>query len=234
MSKAVWPQAFPGGVADEAARFALWRDPQGRLVALRLADGQVLWRSPPGLQPVILGHGWAVGAAVSPPHLIAFTLEGPSAGAPAWRSAPLPWPEWAAVADPARVERLLDAAWLGTRLGLHWSLHQRYTGGAPPDAAHAKNAACSGACVIDPATGDVQPLAAWPARPAPHALPEPSDDPRVLGQCRLGDRRYRVVAQEASGLRRTVLEALDATSGQRLWECLLDESPRRPPRALRP
>lgn len=45
MSLPVWAQPFLGGVADATLEHALWRAPDGRLVALRLRDGQVQWRS---------------------------------------------------------------------------------------------------------------------------------------------------------------------------------------------
>ena len=234
MTDPVWPQHFPGGVADAASRYALLRDQQGRLLAVRLDDGHVLWCSEASLLPLLLGAKHAVGLAVSPPHVVALALEGTQAGKVACTSAPLPWPAWALTADPGLVDLDVEAAWLGNDVGLHWHLRQRRTGGAPPGPNQSVREVADGQCSMDIESGSVQALASWPTRPTGFAQAEEVADPQVLAQAQLGAQRYRLVAKESAAGLRTSLVAQDATHGRLLWEQVLGDAPRRPAAALRP
>ena len=248
MTAAVWAQAFPGGVADVDLQHLLARTTSGHLVAVRLADGQVLWRSAEALRPLLLGHGLALGLALglspgttsAPVRVVALALH--EAGAERWRSAPLPWPEWAAQGDAAAASVGLHAGWLADRILLRWSLQPLYRGGAAPGPSRAKAPSVSGSCLLDMASGA---LHGAPADAAPVTVPpvpqEPSDDPCVVAQQVLGGVRYslrQVQAQEqapgsVTGTLHTTLTAHDTARGLDLWQCLLDDAPRKAPRALR-
>ena len=234
VNDAVWPHDFPGGVADASGEHALYRDRQGRLVALRLDDGRMLWRSEASLRPLLIGAGLALGLAAQPPRVVALALEGASAGQPAWISLPLPWPEWAAAADTASVNLELEAAWLGKDLGLRWHLRRLYAGGARPGPGQTGREESTGACRIDAVRGAMHPLQQWPERADNKAPLDAVEDPQVLAQHRIGERHYQVVAHDAGSVRRTVLVAHDAAAGHLLWEHLIDEGARRSPAPLRP
>ena len=235
MSKTVWPRQFPSGVADEAGQYALYRAREGRLAALRLDDGRVLWRSEAQLQPLLLGAGLALALAVSPPRVVALALEGANAGRPVWASPALPWPEWASGADAKSLQCDLEAAWLDADVGLHWTVRRVYSGGAPMGRSRPAGDVASGCCRLDAASGALLPLTDWPERGAEGAAASAGvDDPAVLAQHRLGARLYRLVARPAGGGVRTALVALDAATQAVRWEVILDEGPRRPAPALRP
>lgn len=240
MSHPIWAQAFLGGVADAELQHALWRNRSGRLVALRLADGHLLWRSTEPLRPLLLGHGLALGLAVAaapaPPRLVALALD--EAGAERWRSdaLPLPLPK----AETAGASDLnVHAGWLDGRILLRWFVQPLYRGGAAPGPARLKSAPATGSCLLDAASGSLNaaPAGLDSAKPAP-ALQEPSDDPHVLAQQVLGGVRYCLkqspLAGAQNGTLRTALIAHDLARDRELWQCTLDEAPRQAPRALRP
>ena len=271
MTAAAWAQAFPGGVADADLQHGLMRSVNGHVVAVRLADGQVLWRSGEVLHPLLLGHGLAVclafvaapvaapgtSSAPAPAHagehgvahgvaqIVALDLH--QAGAERWRSAALPWPEWALQGDAPAASRVVHAGWLGDRILLCWSLQPLYRGGAAPGPSRGKAAAAPGSCVLDVANGSMHDAPAefdsFTAPPAPH---QPSDDPSVTAQQVLRGVRYslrQTPAPAAVGRPlnaalnttwHTTLTATDTVRGLDLWCCLLDEAPRKLPRALRP
>ena len=261
MSQPVWAQAFPGGVADATLQHALWRDHSGRLVAVRLADGLLLWRSAPlrmpvmsvmplmplvPLVPLLLGHGLALGLALAPARVVALALAGDAAGAERWRSDPLPWPEWAARLEAPSAAMAVQAGWLDDRIVLRWHLRPVYGGGAAPGPARAKAAATVGSCLLDAADGTLHEAPAGLASASFETLLQalaqapsqaPSDDPTVFARQVLGGVQYSVQQQQPSTATgdtlHTALIALDLARGQELWRCALDEAPRKAPRALR-
>lgn len=241
MSQPIWAQAFPGGVADTELQHALWRDRSGKLVALRLADGHLLWRSTEALWPLLLGHGLALGlalaAAPAPPRVVALALD--EAGAERWRSEPLPLPLPLPLHGPAGASDLkVQAGWLDGRIVLRWFVQPVYRGGAAPGPARAKPAAATGSCLLDAASGTLNPAPAGlgSAKPEP-ALQQPSDDPQVLAQQVLGGVRYSLKQSPLPGAQNdtlhTALIAHDLARDRDLWQCTLDEAPRKAPRALR-
>ena len=269
MSQPTWAQAFPGGVADAELQHGLTRNVSGHPVAVRLADGQVMWRGAEVLQPLLLGQGLALGLAFdlapgtpsAPARVVALALH--EAGTERWRSAPLPWPErvargdatvassagsWAASwAASGAASGAVHAGWLADRILLRWSLQPLYRGGAAPGLSRAKAAAVRGSCLLDVANGALHnaPAELDSLTVAP-AADEPSDDPCVTAQQLLGGVRYSLRqaptpgAPQAPGLNTmlnttlsTTLTAHDPVRGLDLWHCLLDEAPRKSPRALR-
>lgn len=230
MSPTRWRQAFLGGVADAEGRHALWPDRSGKLVALRLADGQLLWRSAEPLWPLLLGQGLAIGLAPSPPCVVALALDGPAAGSVRWRSAALPG--LASITAAAAAQ--LRAGWHADGIVLCWHSKPLYRGGAVPGPSRAKAAPTAGAVLLDVATGALH--AAPPGSTGGDAEPcvqPPCDDPTVLAQQLLGGVRYRLQHGAAAGPVQTTLSAHDGATDRLLWRCVLDDTPSRGPRALR-
>jgi len=231
----VWPRPFLGGVADVLGHRAIRRDAEGRLVALNLDEGRLLWRSAMPLQPLLVAGELALGLALAPPRVLALSLVGASDAPPVWTSAKLPWPDWAATtSDETGFDLELDAARIGDAVALAWQLRRRYTGGAPPGKGRARPAPVSGACAVALSDGRILPALPLPARPADDAPAEAVDDPGVLAEQRLGAATYRLRAVDSGGMLKTVLHALDARQGTPRWECVLDETPRRRPMPPRP
>lgn len=242
MSLPVWAQPFPGGVADAKLQYALLRSARGQLIALRLADGQVLWRSAEPLRPLLLGDGLALGLTTATSRVVALGLQGEDAGSERWRSDALPWSDDAALA-PGNAASSLDAAWLDGRILLRWQLRPLYAGGAAPDPSRDRPATNVGSCTLNASTGalqgapeDVDADANGPAAQAPPPLP--SADPALLAQGRLGGLTYRLQRQPlADGKVQIALIAHDTKRGLDLWSSTLEEArldqPGRGPRALR-
>ena len=234
MTDPIWPRYFPGGVTDANAEHALLRDPRGRMMAVGLDDGRVLWRSETPLLPLLLGTALAVGLAQSPPRVMALALEGANTGRAVWTSLPLAWPTWADLPDPGLVDKEIDAVWIGGDIGLHWRLRRLSAGGASPGPNRPPPEVAVGQCGIDSESGAVRPLSAWPTRPPGFAQTEAVPDPHVQAQAHVGAKRYRVVAMDSPSGLRTSLVAHDAEQGHLLWEQALGDAPRRPPTQPRP
>ena len=242
MSQPIWAQAFPGGVADAELQHALWRDRSGKLVALRLADGQLLWRSAQPLWPLLLGQGLALGLALAPARVVALALLGGAAGTQRWCSQTLPWPEWAARLQAPTSAMDLQAGWWDGSAVLRWFLRPVYAGGAAPGPSRAKAAAAVGSCLLDAASGVLSPAPAGFDAVTESAAPQasshaPSEDPAVLARQVLGGVQYSLQqhapADAPGGTLHTALVAHDLARGHELWRCALDEAPRKAPRALR-
>lgn len=238
MSLPVWAQPFPGGVADAGLQYALWRTGNGQLVALRLADGELQWRSSEPLWPLLLGRGLALGLTEPPARVVALRLQGEGAGTERWRSETLPWAD-GVVVSPASAASALHAGWLDDRILLSWQLRPLYAGGAAPGASQAKPAVSTGSCVLDAETGSMQTSPGEVKGFAPQAPTHlPSDDPTVMAQAVLGAVRYRLQRQPLEGNKvQTALIAHDTVRGLDLWSSGIEETrnecPGKGPRALR-
>jgi YD repeat-containing protein len=232
-SAPLWPRAFPGGIADAAGRHALWRDAAGRLVALRLADGQRLWRGREAMWPLLLDEHRALALSFGPPRIVALALASPD-GTELWRSEPLPWPRWAVELPGPTAGTGLHAAWTGDAQALlTWRLQALHGGGAPLPRDR-RPAPATGACTVDAASGRLQMLAQWPQPPAMRGETLASDDPSVQARATLDGIDYRIVQQRTGERTKTLLSAHDIARSRTLWNCELDEIEPRPPRALRP
>lgn len=237
MPHAIQPALFPRGVADAEGRYACVRDREGRFVAIDLEHGRVLWRSAERLRPLVIAHGEVIALAPGPPPVcVALPLEGSEARREKWHSDPLPLPEWADPdsADPARFA--ITAVAEGTRITLHWRARVRYEGGAAPSKRVLKESArdAAGSVAVDRSSGKVTELSTElsgepVAETGPAALA-----PDVLEQRTVGARRYELALQSGAQSARTTLRARDARSGALLWETIIDEGLRRPPKPLRP
>ena len=232
MSEPIWAQPFPAGVTDAGLRHALLRDATGRIVALRLSDGQLLWRSAEAMLPLLLDDELAVALAMAPPRAVALSLQGPAAGSQGWTSGTLAWPAWAQRAATPNAVSEFHAAWIDGDVLLHWRLRAQTLGGASrglprPDPTE-------GACTIERATGIVHALDTWPRPPDDEGVDTSSADPAVLAQRALADVRYRLLQQLDGERLRTSLTAQHATRGEPLWSCPLDDVPRPRAPARRP
>ena len=255
MNKLIWAQAFPAGVADRAGRHALLADAAGRCALLRLADGELLWRSADVARPLLVDDEVAIALTLAPPRVRAWSLQ----GAELWRSATLPWPEWALMQPRLNSASDLHAGWIDGDVYISWQLRATRTGGAGRGPAYAPAASSAAAVRLCRASG------AWVE--APQQMPDAdapdqgsaSDDPAVLAQREIGGVRYALVRQaegagagSASGggtRMRTAVKALKAAktltaqteqpatppvdhlgAGDARWTCWLDDiEPRRPP-----
>ena len=119
-------------------------------------------------------------------------------------------------------------------IGLRWTLRRAYRAGASPQRGSAPRESASGMCRLVSAGKEVRALADWPAPPVGAGAAEPSPDPAVLAQRRVGERNYRLLAKNVGGNTQTLLAAHDAVTGEVTWEHVLDQTTPRPPRPLRP
>lgn len=224
MTEPIWATPFPGGVMDALGERAWLQDAQGHGLALRLADGAVLWRSSERLRPLLADEELLVGLSLQPPRCLAYTVD----GQPRWRSAPLPWPAWTLDAPDLGPACDLWAGWLEGQVLLQWRLQPPRRGGA--QRAGGVPVESTGACLLRRASG--QRKAAPPCLPPPAPEAEPSPDPELLAQRRHGERHYQLHRRPQAGQVHTELSALTPTG--LCWRTVLDRSAPVRPTALPP
>src|SRR5512147_521884 len=227
---------FPGGIADAQGTRAALRDRQGRLVAVALDTGALLWRSAELLAPLLLPPGEVIACSLgAQPACVALAWSGAQAGAPVWTSAPIglpspPDPDLRLAADADDAARTITVRWQGAA---------RYRGGAAPGPAvrAASRAGATGAVVVDRRSGDVSPAPATRSAAVDldtddTAVPDAAPD--AIASADLGPQRFELcVANLPDGAVRTLLRARELASGRTLWELPIDEAARtraRPPR----
>jgi len=232
-SDVIQPVAFPRGIADVEGQHACVLDRSGRLAAIALESGTVLWRSSEALRPLVIAHGEVIALRTGPPAVcIALALEAANAGSPQWSSDPLPLPTWA-FTDGAQLS--IAAQMRGTAIELHWLARARYRGGAAPSREVREQAArdAEGSLAVDRSSGKVTPIST-PAPIVPAAAMEPGPATAdVLERQRIGEHWYQLAVAAATNNVRTLLRALDAKTGALRWETTIDEGPPRAPKPLR-
>lgn len=229
---------FLGGIVDAQAGRAALRDRSGRLIAVALEDGTLLWRSDEPLAPLLLPPGEVIACTLGPaPACVALGWSGPQAGRPVWRSQPIGLPS-----PPDPDLRLVAEAPDDHTITLRWQGAARYRGGAAPGPAvrSAAQQGAQGSVQVDRRTGQVVPLGA--SRSATPAEPEeaepaavPGASPNAVATADIGGHRFElcVDALPDGGLR-SVLRARDPAAGRTLWELPIDDLPRTRPRPPRP
>ena len=238
MSNLTWAQAFPGGVTDRALHHALLRDAAGRCALLRLRDGALLWRSTEALRPLLLDDELALGLALAPPRVVAWSLRGDER----WRSPVLPWPDWAK--KPTELNRASDlhAGWIDGDAFVSWYLRAARGGGAGRGPGFAPASSCQAAVRLGRDSGAWAEAAVQVPDADAAAQDSASDDPSVLAQRVLGGVRYALVrldqgtgSHASMRIALTAMPALDHPgAGDARWTCWLDDiEPRQAP-PLRP
>jgi hypothetical protein len=231
MSDPIWARPFPGGVVDTSGRYALLRDAAGRCVALRLTDGRLLWRSTESLRPLLVDDHIAVGLAMTPPRVVALSLQ----GGERWRSVVLPWPEWALQEPELNSASDLNAAWIDGDVLLRWQLRAQRGGGAGRGPTHQPPPVCDSAARLGRNSGVLQVPYTSPLPSFDEAAGTTSDDTHVLAQTVLAGVRYALVQHDDGALLRTALVAQDKNgAGGTRWSCMLDEVERQRPPPHRP
>lgn len=225
---------FPGGIADAQGQRAALRDASGRLCAIALDAGTLLWRSAEPLAPLLLPPGEVIACTLdAAPVCVALAWSGAQAGQPVWSSQPLGLP---ARPDPAlQLDATVDER--GT-LTVRWQAAVLWRGGAAPGPAQraAARAGVEGAVRVDRRTGHVA--------AAPGAFGAIADDagdtaaeaaaPDALAAADIGPLHFELQLREpAAGRVQTVLQARARESDRLLWELTIDDAPRTPPRPLR-
>jgi hypothetical protein len=222
MADTQWAAPFPAGVVAGSAHYAFVRDASGRALVIRLRDGALLWRSQLPLKPLLIDDELCLGLAMQPPCVWAHALD----GAQRWRSTPLPWPEWTARERELPSTCDLRAAWMRQgAASLWWTLRQP-SGGANRGP-RAADTGVTGACRLSRANGTITLVDAAALRPPEEPDAEPSNDPQVLAQRRIGAVHYALRQQAGA---RTVRTLLAAHTEQGLaWQQAIDEvEPSRP------
>jgi hypothetical protein len=164
-----------GVLVDRARGVTYLMNPEGRIDALRIADGALLWSSPDAAKPLLVIGDLLVAQAepASAGELSAVTLDRGAGTLVARASVALPAGVWASVTDGPRTSFRVAAAPSGSRVALTWE--SRRTGangdfqgyvpapseGQAPDAGPATLAArlsvarVGGSALLDPRSGVV-------------------------------------------------------------------------------
>lgn len=226
---------FPGGIVDAPGQRAALRDRQGRLIAVALDEGTLLWRSAEPLAPLLLPPGEVIACTLgAAPVCVALDWSGAHAGQPVWHSQPIGLPS-----PPDPDLHLAAEAGDANTIAVHWQAASRYRGGAAPGAT-VRAAALQGAqgsVVVDRRTGAVSTMGpSRSATPMPDIADTalPGTAANAVAAADIDGRRFELCVDELpDGVVRTVLRARDAAAGRTLWELPIDEAPRtraRPPR----
>lgn len=230
---------FPGGIVDAQGQRAALRDRQGRLIAVALEGGTLLWRSAEPLAPLLLPPGEVIACTLGPaPVCVALAWSGAHAGQPVWSSQPIGLPS-----PPDPDLRLVAETRDAHTIAVRWQAAARYRGGAAPGPA-VRSAALRGAqggVVVDRRTGQVTPIgrsrAGTPAETTLDAADDialPGAAANAIAAADIGAHRFELCVDDLpDGRVRTVLRARDIAADRTLWELPIDEAPRtraRPPR----
>ena len=232
------PVFLPRGVADpEGSRgyIEVW---PGRIAALDLASGAVLWQTTAAARPLIVWNGKLVARFPTPdaPHSLRVAiLDAPQSGNVARLSDPLAFPDWVSTADHAPETFAYSVSLAQNLLRIEWEAHARYRGGAPPPSRVLKEASrdAGGTAEIDLETGHARmlpaPSASAPPAPVsagPHAaetgveVAQMLHEPGAREPCIIGRRLYYFVDQipPDAGAPTARLMARDIDTGALLWE----------------
>ena len=224
--------SFLGGARDAEGRRGYVPIAQSEVVAVDLANGQVLWRRPRIGRPVAATLQRLITLDRARDRVVLRLIDA-SSGEEAAQIENFGMPDWVATSDLAPDLVQVDAAAVPDGIRLDWTLHRRYRGGAPPpkNPTAAAQEAVVGAAIIDPIAARAVP--AEPATPATPATAEPtyepSTDPTVVALARVSETIFALKAQ-GSGV---TLEARDARNGAVLWEAALSSQRADGPAPLR-
>jgi hypothetical protein len=231
--------SFPRGVADPGASRAYVRDRSGTVMMLDLATGEVLWRAGRALRPLALADDVLVTARITGAGGIEIVILDRADGAVRRVSKPFSLPLWVRPSLDDSPEFGLRAEIDGQSVIIRWSAQSRYRGGAPPSAQVRESYEhdAQGAARVALETGDVE------------LLDEPIDstavstgqtarstaEPDVVEQQEIGDKFFQLVAQSGAGdIGKVLVRAIERQSGKTLWETVIEETPLRRPKPLRP
>jgi len=230
---------FPRGVADPSGERAYLRDQAGRLVALDLQSGNVLWRTTAPMRPLLARDDKVSAMRLAGPHALEVVVLDAANGRELNRSNPLVLPDWANVSLQDTPDFTLYAEEENGAFFLRWSARKRYRGGAAPNAKilEAARRDAWGRARVDLATGEIEELSN-----AAGAAPEPPPDenpafstPDVLEQRDFGDKSFQLLARNiAGGAVQMLVRALDPKSGRVAWETIVDEASAQRPKPPRP
>jgi hypothetical protein len=181
---------FPRGVADPGGDAGYVDDGRG-IVAVGIRQGEPRWRTERTAYPLI-SDGTRLAAAGTQerrPNVLEVVVHDESRqGEVVLVSEPVVLPEWATVGEPGRETFWMRAQLDDNALRLEWRARTRYSGGAPPSARVASEAArdAAGAVRVDLETGSVERLASDDGgAPAdlhrPPLGPDDLDEPWVAG-----------------------------------------------------
>ncbi|HEX6675386.1 MAG TPA: PQQ-binding-like beta-propeller repeat protein [Actinomycetes bacterium] len=238
MIAAATARRFPRGVAEPTATRAFVHDRAGRVLALDLATGVVLWRAGTALRPLAVVGEVVVTARVAPRSALEVVMLDAEDGQQLRVSNPLALPDWAQPSLDDTPDFTLRAETEDRAVLLYWAASAGYRGGAAPSTKvlAAAERQARGAARVQVDTGALEPLpepAAALEHPDAPAAPVP--DPEVLEQRDLGTNRFQLVARGGAGRSVQVLvRAVDRATGRTAWETVIDEEPRSRPRPLRP
>lgn len=230
---------FPGGIVDAQGQRAALRDRQGRLLAVALEHGTLLWRSAEPLAPLLLPPGEVIACTLGlTPACVALAWSGDRAGQPVWTSRPIGLPS---PTDPDL--RMVAEARDAHTIAVRWHGAARYRGGAAPGPAVRSTAlqGAQGSVLVDRRSGEVTPVGPSRSATPADATLDDADDIALPGAAAnavaaadIDARRFELCVDDLpDGRVRTVLRARDRGADRTLWELPIDEAPRtraRPPR----
>jgi hypothetical protein len=231
--------SFPHGVADPGASRAYVRDRSGTVMMLDLATGEVLWRAGRGLRPLALVDDVLVTARIIGPGGIEIVILDRADGAVRRVSKPLSLPVWARPSLDDSPEFALRAEIEGQSVIIRWSAQSRFRGGAPPSAqvreSYERDAQGVARVALD--TGDIE-LLDEPIDSAPVSIGQTARytaEPDVVEQQEIGDKFFQLVARsDTEDMVKVLVRAVERQSGKTLWETVIEETPLRRPKPLRP
>ena len=230
---------FPRGVADPGASRAYVRDRSGTVMMLDLATGEVLWRAGRGLRPLALVDDVLVTARITGPGGIEIVILDRADGAVRRVSKPLSLPVWVRPALDDSPEFALQAEIHGQSVIIRWSAQARYQGGAPPSAqvreSYERDA--QGVARVALETGDIE-LLDEPIDSTAVSIGQTAGstaEADVVEQQEIGDKFFQLVARSDTEDRiKLLVRAVERQSGKTLWETVIEETPLRRPKPLRP
>lgn len=226
--------AIPGGVVDPGRERIFLRDRSGRVVAVAVGNGTILWRSESALEPLLALADSLIGARITGPNSLQVIIVAAADGREIRSSRAVCLPDWIRLTGD-HPDFDLEAEEGDGRIRIRWAARSRYRGGAPPSARIVKGAAkdATGLIEVDAQTADVLQETLRSESSTAAEEDRGARTRAAAGAHEAGGLTFQLLARDVTATRRQLLLRAVDDAGHTAWETVIDEGPPARPKPLR-